>query len=113
VADIRFRANGVDAVLDIDKVMFAEARAVERVTGKTFREAIQGLTDGSIESMQAIVWLAFKRKQPELKFSDIDSWAISDVQIPDDLGAGSDTEPPAEDESPDPTVAGPSPADEN
>jgi len=80
--------------IDMERLTLGEGRAIERVTGQSFGDA---LGSKSLTAIQAIVWVTVKRAQPELKFSDLDDWAISDIEW--DL-------PEADDEpTPDPTPA--------
>ena len=81
--------------IDLERVTFAEARAIERVTGKDFGDVA---STKSVTGVQALVWVAVKRDQPELKFSDLDDWAIADV------------EPDWQEDEPDPTTPAEVPA---
>jgi hypothetical protein len=81
--------DGATHTIDVDRLTFAEGRAVERVTGQTLGDV---MTHMSLTAVQALTWVAIKRDQPELKFSDLDDRAISDV--------GLDVK---QDEEPDPT----------
>lgn len=111
MAEVRFTLDGRESVIDLDKLLFSEARQIERVTGKTFKQVMTELRDGSMEAMQAMVWTAFRRTQPGVKFSDYDETPISDVSI--DFSDVDEEEQPEEDDSPDPQEAGDSPADPN
>lgn len=71
-------AQGEKHSIDLDRVTFAEARAIERVTGKDFGEVAKAK---SVVGVQALVWVTVKRRRPELKFSDLDDWAIADVEL--------------------------------
>jgi hypothetical protein len=81
------------------KFTFAEAKALERVTGHTFQQ-ISGDEEvrGSIDVVQALLWVSMKRVKPETKFSDLDELAIDDIEwIVDEAAAGEpDPTPPAE-----------------
>lgn len=63
---------------DMEKVTFAEARAVEKVTGEPFTEA---LSSKSMESLQALIWVVLKRHNPGILFSDLDDEPITDVDM--------------------------------
>lgn len=83
---IRFTVNDQTVEFDESKMLFAEARAIESVTGQTFQDAMTQIQAGSFTALQAFVWVAFKRSNPALKFSDLDDWNIGDldVSVPDD-----------------------------
>ena len=78
---MRFTAHGETFELDPQRLMFAEARAVEKVTGLTFKEYGGALSSGSMTAMQAFMWVAAKRVHPELTFSDLDEWEVSDFAL--------------------------------
>jgi len=99
---IRFRLNGEVSTFDINKLMFAEVREIERVTGESLKQNMKMLKDGWIGPMQSLVWIAFRRTTPGVKFSDYDNVAISDVEFLDedenpmtapDEGDGTDAAP--------------------
>ena len=85
-----FRIPGLDETFDlVSKPTFAEARAIEKVTGHNF-EAIQrdkGLR-GSATTTQAILWVSMKRTIPTTLFSDLDDIQMEAIEF---------------DETPDPT----------
>ncbi len=70
--------QGTAHTIDLDRLTFAEGRAVEKVTGQSFGDA---LGSKSLTSVQALVWITVKRDQPTLAFSDLDSWAIADAEF--------------------------------
>lgn len=81
---MKFVANGVKYELDDSKLTFAEARAVEKVTGKSMGDIGRTGFD-SAEILQAMIWVAMKREDPTLKHSDLDDMAIGDIEmIPED-----------------------------
>lgn len=81
--------DGASHTIDVDRLTFAEGRAVERVTGQSIGDVMKNM---SLTAVQALTWVAIKRDQPELKFSDLDDRAISDVQ----LDAGQDEPDPTQ-----------------
>lgn len=96
---MKFVANGVKYEFDDDKVTFAEARAIEKTTGRTMAEVMRSGAE-DVTTMQAMVWVAMKRQDPTLKFTDLDDMPISDIEwVPDE---------PVTDE-PDPQVLGDEP----
>lgn len=94
---MKFTIDGTVYEMAQSKVTFAEARAVEKVTGYTFKEistnpAIQNATD----VIQAMIWISMKRSNPTLLFSDIDNVAIDDIEWESDPEADEGTEDPTE-----------------
>lgn len=81
--------EGTKHSIDLDRLTFAEGRAIEKVTGSDFGDVVRMR---SLTGVQALVWVTVKRTQPMLKFSDLDDWAINDVDF--DMNA----------DEPDPTV---------
>lgn len=79
--------------LDLDKMLFSEARAIQKVTGMTLPEAVDAFNHGDVDVVQALVWVTVKRSQPTLTFSDLDSRAIGDAKIdiqPDEVSDETD-----------------------
>lgn len=85
------------SMLDESKLTFAEARAVEKVSGRSFSELADPAVSGSMGVMQALLWVSMKRAEPTLKFADLDDMPIADFEWDDDEEAGDPGE------SPDPT----------
>lgn len=74
---MKFIARGTKYGLDEEKLTFAEARAVERACGMTFDK----LRDqGGVTAMQAMVWVAMKREQPTLRFTDLDDMEFGEFE---------------------------------
>lgn len=71
-------ADGTTSTLDLDRLTFAEADAIETVTGMSLKDAI---TSGRAIFVRAVVWVALKRVKPELKFSDLADWSMTDVNV--------------------------------
>lgn len=92
---MKFSHGDREFEFDENRLTFAEARAVERVTGITMAEAMDAASKGSALAMQAYMWIAMKRADPPLKFSDLDDMSLADFAFTTD-------EPEAEPE-PDPT----------
>lgn len=99
---MRITANGKEVEFNYRKMTFAEGRAMERVTGRNFRELQEEKFVGSLTSLQALVWIVFKRDDPALKFTDLDDWDINAIEFDDDDDAEPEQVPAAE---PDPTRA--------
>ncbi|GEA79933.1 hypothetical protein [Cellulomonas uda] len=88
--------------IDPDRLLFAEARAIESATGRTFGEVLEQMGKGSATSTQALCWVAAKRHHPELKFTDLDGWDFGDLDmdiVEDETDAADAADPtPATDE---------------
>ena len=81
---IRFRLNGEVSTFDVNRLMFAEVREIERVTGESLKQNMKLLKEGWIGPMQSLVWTAYRRTNPGAKYSDYDNVAISDVEFLDE-----------------------------
>lgn len=76
-----FTLAGETFALVDSKLTFAEAAAFEKVTGILFAEAMEDERLGrSALAIQATLWISMKRVRPELKFSDLDSLSIDDIE---------------------------------
>lgn len=81
---MKFVANGVKYDFDPNKITFAEAKAMQKVTQRTVKD-ITSTADEDAESMQAIFWVAMKRQDPTLTYLDLDDTPITDIEgIPED-----------------------------
>lgn len=63
------------------KVTFAEARAAERVGGFKWVQVQEELAQGSINALQAAVWVLRKRTEPTLAHSDLDDLPVGSVDV--------------------------------
>ena len=91
---IRVTVDGKSHEADLNRLTFAEARAIEKKAGESMAEIMK---TKSMTSVQAIVWVVVKRSEPTLKFEDLDDREILDF----DLELIEGDEPTT-----DPTVAG-------
>jgi hypothetical protein len=93
---IRLTYQGTRHEVDLGKLTFGEGRALERVTGKSITELVKP----DLTAMQAIVWVALKRANPALQFSDLDNMAMSDLDLESEdepeVELANPTEPAAE-----------------
>jgi hypothetical protein len=78
---MRFKVDEVEYEFDEEKLTFAEGRALEKVTGKPFGQLGPAAEEGSLVVIQGFVWVALKRSQPTLKFSDLDDRRISEFEF--------------------------------
>lgn len=58
----------------VDRLMLPEARAIQRVTGKTISQVLDGVEAGEVdmECLAAILWVIFKREHPTLTWEQMD-----------------------------------------
>lgn len=75
---LKVTVDGELNTIDISKLTFAEGRAIEKVTGKEFGEAIKSR---SLTVVQALIWVTVKRHKPGTLFSDFDDRAIADIEF--------------------------------
>lgn len=75
---LKLTVDGERAEIDVEKLTFAEARAIEKVTGADIAEALKKM---SMTTVQALIWVTWKRHHPGSLFSDFDDKAISDVDM--------------------------------
>lgn len=80
---------------DANRLMSAEAEAIERHTGMTFVEFGQKLAMGSAIALHALVWVFLKRENPGVKFADVDfpMGAIQSAPDEDDRAEAGDEGP--------------------
>lgn len=96
---MKFVANGVK--YETEKLTFVEGRAVEKATGRTM-EDIEKPGGRDLMAVQAFVWVAMKRLDPTLTFTDLDDMPIEDIEW------GTEEEiPPADGADPTPLDAEP------
>lgn len=74
---MEFVVRGTKYEIDQDRLTFAEARAIERVVGLPFDK----LDQSSLTATQAMIWVAMKRADPALKFTDLDDLEFGDFEI--------------------------------
>lgn len=85
-----------------DKILNVEAIAVKRKTGLDFKAWMQGLEDFDAEAVTALVWIAKKRIEPNVRYEDI-SFPLAQVEFEltedEQAAAESATGPKAETET--------------
>lgn len=91
----KFVVDGVEYEVVMENITFAEARAIEKVTGTSFSAVMANPSLQTIDFAQALAWVSMKRVNPTLTFSDLDDMEMAAVAPVD--------EPEAEPEVP--TVA--------
>jgi len=100
---VRFVYDGTKYEIEPHRLTFGEARAFEKASGHTMSEMATagGLQD--VGAVQALFWIAMRREDKDLRFSDLDDMNMGDFeQLPDDEAAG--------DEAVEGEPAGPTPA---
>lgn len=95
-------------LIDEEDLLFAEARAMQKHTGKNLGVLVQGIEEGDMDALQAFMWVSMKRVKPELKFTDLDDLPLAEFDVVDDELAEPAEQP--EDVAPDPTPE-PEPSD--
>lgn len=55
-----------------ERLMSAEAEAIERQTGWTYQEFGERLIKGSVMARRALLWVLLKREDPPLRYSQVD-----------------------------------------
>lgn len=90
---MQFKVDGEVFDFDENRLTFAEARALEHRTGVPFSKVGESAQDGGIDALQALIWIAMKRQQPTLMFSDLDDLAISDIEFVTEEGEADPTVP--------------------
>lgn len=78
---MKFRIDGTEYDMIQTNVTFAEARAIEKVTGQSFTAlAADEEVQQSLSVVQAMLWISMKRVNPTMVFSDLDDVDISAVE---------------------------------
>lgn len=80
---------------DFNKMLNVEFIAIERFTGLTVQGVAQGLEQASSIAVTSIVWVLRRRKEPGLRFEDV-QFVFSEVEI-EDLDDKDESEAPKED----------------
>ena len=83
----------------LQRITNVEGMAVERATGMLFKEWFAGLKQGSMLALTGLVWIAMKRTQPDLRFSDVE-FSTLDVDQGDEQAAA-EADPKDEGSKPD------------
>lgn len=68
---IRVTVDGVPYDYDPKTLTNDEAMAIEKVTGGTYAQWGQALTNGSALATTAMVWILRRRNEPALRFDDV------------------------------------------
>jgi hypothetical protein len=91
---MKFTIDGTTYEMAQSKITFAEARAVEKVTGHTFQAINTDLNlRNSTDVVQAMIWISMKRSNPTLTFSDLDDIEIDGIEWEDDSEDAAEADP--------------------
>lgn len=77
---MRVTVDGRTYEADLNRLTFAEARAVEKASGESFATILSAKAP-TMTGVQALVWVTMKRGEPTLKFADLDDRAIEDFDL--------------------------------
>ena len=90
---MKFKVKDEQYELDETSLTLGEARAIERVTGESFTKGKKA----GVAGVQALIWVAMKRKNTRLTFAETDDIAFADLDFTDDEPAddatGDDADP--------------------
>lgn len=78
---MRVTVDGTAHEADMERLTFAEGRAIEKVSGLPLSDILGAGKKPTMTTVQAMVWVVLKRDDTTLKFSDLDDRAIGDFQI--------------------------------
>ena len=96
---LRLTVDGEIHDLDMTRILNTEAIAAQKVTGLTWDQMLTKCDDGDAEAISALVWIAVKRTQPDLRFKDLsfplrEVWGGREFIDTDDDGGDADVDPP-------------------
>lgn len=95
MATLRFTIEGDTYDLDMERILNVEAIAAQKVTGKKWDEILDDADKSDAEAITAVVWIALKRKNPDLRFTDV-SFPFHEVWTNREF-VGDDADPPKQD----------------
>jgi len=75
---VRVTVDGKSYEADINRLTFAEAKAVERKSGESIAEIMR---TKSMAAVQALIWVIVKRGEPTFKYEDLDDREVADFDI--------------------------------
>ncbi|MCI3277528.1 hypothetical protein [Streptomyces cylindrosporus] len=78
---IKLTVEGQVYEFDDQKMLVAEAREIKTLTGLTVPKLFAGIDDGDADAIAALVFLAKKRTGETLRFSDLDTLDLADVNL--------------------------------
>jgi hypothetical protein len=86
---MKLHVDGKTYDYDQDRMTNIEAMAIEKVTGLTFAEWAEALTNGSMLATTALVWVVQKRDEPTIKFSEVE-FELARLELDDDPDSAGD-----------------------
>lgn len=78
---IKLTVEGVDYEFDDKRMLVAEAREIKTLTGLTVPKLFAGVEEGDADAIASLVFLAKKRAGEALRFSELDSLDLADVDL--------------------------------
>ena len=105
---MKFNANGKSYDFDYTSLTFNEGIELENLTGLSVTDLFPEIAKGKLAPQQALIYIAVKRAEPNVSFSDIGNWAIDSVEwlLPEDTDTKKDDQ--VADPSGTPTLSTPS-----
>ncbi|MCX3064203.1 hypothetical protein [Streptomyces beihaiensis] len=78
---IKLTVEGIDYEFDDQRMLVSEAREIKTLTGLTVPKLFAGVEEGDGDAIAALVFLAKKRAGEALRFSELDSLNLADVDL--------------------------------
>lgn len=102
---MRFVIDGEKYEFDMNSLMRSEVNAVKKATGFAgMAEWAERLQANDEDARDAMIWIAVKRSQPDLKFSDLDYNIVAFAEsLEVDEEPDAETDPTASPQTTDPT----------
>jgi len=97
VSGLRFIHEGTKYEINPERMTFREARDFRKATGYGVTQIGDAVKAGDEGVLQGLFWLAMRREDPPLRFSDLDEMPMGDFE---EIG---DDEAPTEEVEVDPT----------
>lgn len=109
---MKFSVDGTKYEFDEEKMSFGEGRELEQKTGYPIGELPRHTQGDAMEMtvVQAFIWVAMRRENPDLKFSDLDDMSLGDVEFHNDEEPEGEGEPANPTPGDDSTPTGSTPA---
>lgn len=77
---MKIKVQGVEYDLDMDKLTLGELEEIEDATGRSLSDMDQG----SVKTMNALAWIAKRRKAPMTTLDDIRQLTAGDIEVVED-----------------------------
>jgi hypothetical protein len=102
---LKFDLDDESYELDLTRILNTEAIAAQKVNGEDSWDAILRRADnGDATAITALVWIAVKRRKPDLRFSELEfplheTWVTRELIDPDAEDEATDPPQPSEAEA--------------